>query len=157
VTRGTAESLALTAVADELSFDVPRWEHAPGLARTRVREAFAGRIPPRQLEDLLVIVSELSTNALLYGRGDIRVRVQLDGGVVRGEVIDDGKGFERAVAQHGIDAVGGKGLHIVGSLAREWGIHDGSSHVWFELAPGEESETADPQLGADERPDALDD
>jgi anti-sigma regulatory factor (Ser/Thr protein kinase) len=145
-------------VADELSLAlvVPRAERGPAVARTRVREAFDGRITPRQLEDLLIIVSELSTNALLYGRGEIRLRVQLDGGTVRGEVVDEGGGFQRAVAQRGIDAVGGKGLHIVGSLAGEWGIHDGSSHVWFELRPGQEHAPADPQLGVDERPDALD-
>jgi anti-sigma regulatory factor (Ser/Thr protein kinase) len=122
-----------------------------------VREAFAGRVTARQLEDLLIIVSELATNALLYGRGEISLRVQLEDGVVRGEVVDEGGGFERAVAQHGIDAVGGKGLHIVGSLAGEWGIHDGSSHVWFELRPTEDSSPAGPQLGVDERPDELDD
>jgi len=144
-------------VADELSLAVPRAERGPALARTRVREAFEHRVTARQLEDLLIIVSELATNALLYGRGEISLRVRLEDGIVRGEVVDEGGGFERAVAQHGIDAVGGKGLHIVGSLAREWGIHDGSSHVWFELSPREECAPADPQLGVDERPDELDD
>jgi anti-sigma regulatory factor (Ser/Thr protein kinase) len=144
-------------VTDELSFEMPRHERGPALARSRIREAFAGRLTSRELEDLLVIVSELATNALLYGRGEIGVRVRLDGGIVRGEVIDQGGGFERQVHKRGVDGLGGNGLRMVGTLSRQWGIHDGSSHVWFELAPGEERESADPQLGSEERPDALDD
>ena len=145
-------------MADELSFEVPRDSSGHGPARARaVRDAFANRVSPRQLEDLQVIVSELTTNALLYGTGAIRLRVMLDGGLVRGEVIDDGGGFERAVGERGIDALGGNGLQIVGALAGRWGINEGSSHVWFELGPAGERELADPRLGAQERPDALDD
>jgi anti-sigma regulatory factor (Ser/Thr protein kinase) len=143
-------------LADELSFEVPRHEHGPAQSRVAVRAAFAGLVPARQLEDLQVIVSELATNALLYGSGDIRLRVLLEDGVLRGEVIDDGGGFEREVGARGIDAVGGNGLQIVGALARRWGINEGSSHVWFELAPGAERAPVEPQLGAGERPDALD-
>jgi len=29
--------------------------------------------------------------------------------------------------------VGGWGLHLVESLSDRWGVHDGSTHVWFEL------------------------
>ncbi len=144
-------------MTDELSLAVPRHDHALGRARAQVRETFAGRVSQRRLEDLLVIVSELTTNALLHGTGQIRLRLLLDGGLVRGEVIDEGHGFEREVGARGIDAVGGNGLHMVGVLAGRWGIHEGSSHVWFELAPGDEREPVDPKLGAERRPDALDD
>jgi anti-sigma regulatory factor (Ser/Thr protein kinase) len=142
---------------DELSFEVPRHEHGPALARGQVRDEFAGRVPQRQLDDLLVIVSELTTNALLYGSGEIRLRVQLEGGLLRGEVSDEGSGFERKVKRRGVDAVGGNGLEMVGALAGRWGIHEGSSHVWFELQPGDEREPVDPRLGAEQRPDELDD
>jgi hypothetical protein len=29
--------------------------------------------------------------------------------------------------------VGGWGLHLVESLSERWGVHAGSTHVWFEL------------------------
>ncbi len=141
---------------DDLAFDVPRHEHGPAMSRAAVRDAFAGHVSARQLEDLLVIVSELTTNALLYGSGTIGLRVLLDDGLVRGEVVDEGGGFEREVDARGIDAVGGNGLRIVGGLARRWGIHEGSSHVWFELAPGAGDDPVDPRLGPEERPPALD-
>ena len=121
-----------------------------------MREAFAEHVSSRQLEDLLLIVSELTTNALMHGTGEIRLRLLLDDGDVRGEVIDEGAGFEREVGARGIDAVGGNGLQMVGTLAAKWGIHEGSSHVWFELAPGADREPVDPKLGPEQRPDALD-
>jgi hypothetical protein len=29
---------------------------------------------------------------------------------------------------------GGWGLHLVETLSRRWGVREGSTHVWFELA-----------------------
>jgi hypothetical protein len=144
-------------LADELSFEVPRDVCGPGLSRAAVRDSFQGRISARELEDLQVIVSELTSNALLYGAGRIHLRALLEDGLVHGEVIDEGGGFERAVAEHGLEAVGGNGLNIVGALTRRWGIHEGSSHVWFVLAPHADPEPVAPRLGVAARPDALDD
>ncbi len=144
-------------MADELSFDVPRDESGPRLSRAAVGDRFAGRISARELEDLRVIVSELTTNALLYGAGAIHLRVLFEPGMLSGEVVDEGTGFEREVGERGIDAVGGNGLHMVGALAKRWGIHEGTSHVWFELASGEDPEPVEPRLGPMQRPDALDD
>lgn len=126
------------------------------MSRAAVQETFAGRVPERDLEDLRVIVSELTTNALLYGAGAIHLHVLLEEGVVSGEVIDEGSGFERAVAERGIHAIGGNGLHMVGALTERWGIHEGTSHVWFQLAPGVPDAPAVPRLGPQRRPDELD-
>ena len=145
----------------ELSFEVPRDERGPGLSRAAVRERFGGQISMHELEDLQAIVSELTTNALLHGAGDIHLRVLLEDGVVHGEVIDEGGGFERTVQRRGIGDIGGDGLNIVAGLSRRWGIHEGSSHVWFELASHPDCTAVAqapvaPRLGADRRPDALD-
>ena len=29
--------------------------------------------------------------------------------------------------------VGGWGLHLVQTLSNRWGVHEGSTHVWFEI------------------------
>ena len=29
--------------------------------------------------------------------------------------------------------VGGWGLHLVQTLSERWGVHEGSTHVWFEI------------------------
>jgi hypothetical protein len=143
-------------LTDELSFEVPRDVCGPGLSRAAVRDSFRGRISAHELEDLQVIVSELTSNALLYGAGAIHLRALLEDGLVHGEVIDEGGGFERRVAEHGIEAVGGNGLNIVGGLTRRWGIHDGSSHVWFVLEPHPDLAPTPPRLGDEHRPPPLD-
>lgn len=135
---------------------VPRGMGAAALARNVVQARFNDALPVDQLADLLVIVSELTTNATLHGVGEIRLRVSIESGRVFGEVSDQGGGFANEVADRGIGEVGNKGLLIVAALAEAWGIHDGSSHVWFELAPGDRRAPARPDLGIRERPPELD-
>jgi anti-sigma regulatory factor (Ser/Thr protein kinase) len=101
-----------------------------------------------QLEDARLLTSELVTNAVVHGRGAIGLSALLDEDRLMIEVIDEGDGFERTVRQHGLDAVGGNGLNIVDRLASRWGIHAGSSHVWFEL------ERPGPRLGTDAKPES---
>ncbi|MDQ3722419.1 MAG: ATP-binding protein [Actinomycetota bacterium] len=141
---------------DQLHFEVPRNVTGPGLSRAAVRDRFAPHVSACELDDLRVIVSELTTNALLHGVGEIHLRVLLEDGVLSGEVVDEGSGFERAVDERGIDAIGGNGLRMVAALAGRWGIHEGTSHVWFELARAAEPEPVDPRLGSDQRPGSLD-
>ena len=48
---------------------------------------------------------------------------------------------------------------IVDALSRRWGIHEGSTHVWFELAEllmRSSGSRPDRELGDDERPSGLD-
>jgi hypothetical protein len=70
---------------------------------------------------------------------------------VKGEVIDDGGGFEYEFRSRGFDEIGGRGLQVVGALSEQWGIHEGSNHVWFEVplrAPAQPAATIeDPVLG----------
>jgi hypothetical protein len=42
--------------------------------------------------------------------------------------------------------------------AARWDIHEGTTHVWFEMSAGNQEPSArlKPRLGQDERPDALD-
>jgi hypothetical protein len=87
----------------------------------------------REVRDSTLLVSELVTNALVHGRGTIELRARLDENHLIVEVIDDGKGFERVVRKRDFDNLGGWGLSLVDALASRWGIHDGRSHVWFEL------------------------
>ncbi|HEV7883439.1 MAG TPA: ATP-binding protein [Solirubrobacteraceae bacterium] len=138
-----------SALAAGLSVRVPRGLDAPAFARHVAQTWCAGgELPAQQLDDLLVIVSELTTNATLHGAGQIELRVSVDNGCVFGAVIDQGSGFAGGVRDHGIDEVGKKGLLIVAALADRWGIHEGSSHVWFELASRDEGEPVDRELGA---------
>ncbi|MGW0895830.1 ATP-binding protein [Streptomyces goshikiensis] len=75
-------------------------------------------------DDLLLCVSELTTNALLHGvppgRG-YRLRLLRFEGVVRVEVHDSGPGRPR-IADRNPSAERGRGLLLVAALADRWGV-----------------------------------
>src|SRR5690242_12399333 len=114
--------------------ELPRGPEAAAIARRLVRRRLSADVPETVRGGAELIVTELVTNAVVHGVGTIRLRLQSDAGLVRGEVIDQGPGFEVDVREHGVEEIGGRGLWLVSSLARRWGIHDGSSHVWFEFS-----------------------
>ena len=80
-----------------------------------------------------LLATEFVNNAVLHGGGDeIRFEVQRGRDSLRVEVADDGNGFDprqRTVR----DDPGGWGLELVDQLASDWGMYEGSTHVWFEL------------------------
>ncbi|WP_328854686.1 ATP-binding protein [Microbispora hainanensis] len=85
-----------------------------------------------------LLVSELVANALLHGRGEPVLTLTLRDGVLRCEVEDEARVPVRARGESPDDAEGGRGLLIVDSLARSWGVRptNRGKAVWFELATG---------------------
>ncbi len=49
------------------------------------------------------------------------------------ELVDEGSGFERVLRRKDFAQIGGWGLDIVDDVASRWGVHEGTTHVWFEL------------------------
>ncbi len=116
------------------------------LARQQLVEWAAADLDGPELADAMLLASELVTNALVHGQGTIAIRAHLDEHRLLVEVIDEGKGFERIARREDLDRFGGWGLHLVDAVASRWGIHAGSSHVWFEL------ERRGPRIGPAENP-----
>jgi anti-sigma regulatory factor (Ser/Thr protein kinase) len=144
-------------MAVDLALNLPSDTSAPGLARAAAKRYLSGKVDSERLGEVALVISELVSNALEHGRGQVVLRLQLDDGTVRGEVIDDGGGFEHEIRERGPDDVSGRGLFLVETLSNRWGIHEGTTHVWFELAAQTDtSGPPRPQLGQDERPEALD-
>ena len=88
------------------------------------------------LANLRLLVSELVTNAIEHARsdGDIGLRVGLEDGTVRVEVIDGGAGFTPRARQPGDPLSSGWGLHFVDRLANRWGADaEKGGRVWFEM------------------------
>ncbi|HUR87278.1 MAG TPA: ATP-binding protein [Solirubrobacteraceae bacterium] len=106
---------------------------AVGDARRLVRKRLGSALSKETLDDLLVVVSELVTNAVLYGRGDVGLSVRCDGKHVAGEVSDQGAGFVEQQRAHDPTRVGGNGLFMVGRIADSWGLRGGETNVWFEI------------------------
>lgn len=120
-------------MTEKLRLELPRSDAAPRLARERVAAWAGADLDGRELADAKLLVSELVTNALVHGDGRIALGAQVDENRLLVEVIDEGVGFEHVVRERDFDQVGGRGLNVVDAVASRWGIHDGSSHVWFEL------------------------
>jgi anti-sigma regulatory factor (Ser/Thr protein kinase) len=86
------------------------------------------------IELVLLLTSELVTNAYRHAGTDTHVSVRLDGDCARIEVRDVGSG-EPELRPLDTDRVDGRGLQIVDALADRWGYHSNPSGttVWFEL------------------------
>jgi len=112
---------------------------SPGEARRACR-AFARRNHVEAVDTLLVVLSELVTNAIQHGGAPIGVRIDCDAGSVRIEV-SDATANPAAVAPRSapLDETGGMGLRIVDAICPGWGAHENwggtGKTVWAEL-PG---------------------
>ncbi|MFD6313575.1 SpoIIE family protein phosphatase [Streptomyces nigra] len=115
----------------------------------RAREFARTRLQSWDLEALVdtteLLVSELVTNALRYGEGEIRLRLLLDRTLVC-EVWDSGLVQPRRRRARDTDE-GGRGLQLVGLLSAAWGSRrtPRGKTVWFELPlPDGETTLTDP-------------
>jgi anti-sigma regulatory factor (Ser/Thr protein kinase) len=113
--------------------ELPRSPEAPGVARRALSSWYAAALEPDELHRAKLLTSELVTNAVLHGQGQILMRANIDDDRVLVEVIDEGGGFEHGLRRHNFDALHGRGLAIVDAESSRWGIHEGTTHVWFEL------------------------
>lgn len=113
---------------------LPADDGTAGVARRLIRVRLGQHVAPLTLEDVVLVVSELVTNAVRHGRGNVELRVAFDGERVKGEVRDEGGGFTRQRRTPASGAAGGSGLSVVEQLASAWGVQDGSARVWFEIA-----------------------
>lgn len=126
-----------------LSFDGR--EAVVPLARDFTREALRewGWLPSTTAdrraaaEDVLLVVSELVTNACLHAEGPDEMWIACDGKVLRVEVSDRGAGQPTPRTPHRAGRPGGHGMFIVGRLCLDWGVLRtpgvAGKTVWAEL------------------------
>lgn len=96
------------------------------------------------VEDAVLIVSELSTNAVRHsnsGRpgGRFLVTLDVEGSVMRLAVLDEGGPRSPHLLPPSPTELGGRGLALVSDLSAKWGVSgdDGGRSVWaiLEAAP----------------------
>ncbi|MEK8143551.1 ATP-binding protein [Streptomyces sp. M10(2022)] len=88
-------------------------------------------------EDVLLVVSELVTNACLHAEGPEELRIGCSPKVLRVEVVDRGAGQPSPRTPHRA-GVPGHGMFIVQRLCLDWGVmrtpDEPGKTVWAELA-----------------------
>lgn len=120
---------------DEQSATLSRGPSAPARARGIVDRLLRQRqVPDVPRENALLVSSELVSNAYLHGSGGIELRLTLFEDRVRIEVVDEGNEQAPGVREQPADESGGWGLRIVDQLALQWGVFEGTTHVWADLA-----------------------
>ncbi len=82
------------SVKVQLEVELPRAKAASKVARSVLRDLCAERVDDDLLLDAELLISELATNALVHGEGDILLRAGLDEDRVWAEVVDQGAGFQ---------------------------------------------------------------
>jgi anti-sigma regulatory factor (Ser/Thr protein kinase) len=89
---------------------------------------------PSDVDTVLLLTSEVVTNAVVHARTKVLLQVRLSPDTIRVEVDDHGTG-EAVLAVADVDDVRGRGLRIVDALADRWGDDRacGRHCVWFEL------------------------
>jgi signal transduction histidine kinase len=130
--------------ASSLRLELRRDRHAPRAARA----AIDGWCPPGlatsapRRETLVLLVSELVTNAVLHSPAAADAPIELTASVVeqtvRVAVTDAGEGFAPTprVTPPSPErlAEGGYGLYLVNQTSTRWGVdREGGTRVWFEL------------------------
>jgi anti-sigma regulatory factor (Ser/Thr protein kinase) len=114
--------------------ELPRHPAAASQAREwadRLLRAHGVSEPAR--ESARLVSSELVTNALRHGRGKVELRLRMLDQFLRIEVVDEGIDQAPAVRHDAPGEPGGWGLRIVDQLAAQWGVFEGTTHVWADL------------------------
>ena len=93
-------------------------------------------LPDESLDVVLLLVSELMSNAVLHGTGSVGLHLGWDRAGVRVGVTDQSSEVP-VVPSLDLEALGGRGLLLVDELSSDWGVLTGEAGqgktVWFTL------------------------
>ncbi|MFN8074030.1 MAG: ATP-binding protein [Kineosporiaceae bacterium] len=127
---GLLPSAAPATSSGELTvMHIPHAAVSVHLARRRLREdlLLAG-VPTDSVDDAEIVLSELLGNAVRHAQagpsGAVEVRWKVGDGVVEVIVTDGGAATAVTPREPEEFSVSGRGLHIVGAIARSWGVID---------------------------------
>jgi anti-sigma regulatory factor (Ser/Thr protein kinase) len=112
---------------------------APAAARAFARASGCAD-HPAQLDEALLLITELVTNAVRYGSPTLLLTIDCLGSNLKVRVRDGSAELPQQRPAHDDDEAG-RGLALVAALSDAWGVEhasdeDGSGKtVWFELQP----------------------
>ena len=126
---------------------LPRNPSSVATARRFIEaRAAAWSFPAPAGEQLVLIGSELVTNAVLHARTELTLTLEHRGGRVRISVKDRSQA-PATLRHYRADALTGRGLGVVATLSDSWGISAAAAGkvVWAELAANGDHEAASPR------------
>jgi hypothetical protein len=103
-------------------------------ARAFVRSSIGDEVSGSALQDVLLVASEMVSNVIRHAQTPLTLSLELHSSYVRLAVTDGEPPFD-AVAETAVDAESGRGMGIIGSISRGWGVGDtpiGKS-IWAEI------------------------
>nr|WP_241563575.1 ATP-binding protein [Streptomyces sp. E1N211] len=101
----------------------PSGVHVARARRTTTTVLRQWGVPDAPTEDARLVVSELVTNAINHGSGNVRLRVRHDNHELR-IWVTDGSTVPARRRRAGADDHGGRGLHLVARVSLRWGVAD---------------------------------
>jgi anti-sigma regulatory factor (Ser/Thr protein kinase) len=110
---------------------------APAEARRAVRTALGPGLPPATTDLAELLTSELVTNAIRHGSGEVMLVLNCSDGMLAISVSDDAPTMPFVAPEKEPLAVGGRGVRMVQRLAQDWGVtpreRGPGKVVWFRL------------------------
>lgn len=114
-------------------------------ARDFLRTVLPDEAAPDVTDVVMLLVTELVTNAVLHAQTSVRVRVEVSGPRVRIDVQDQSPTMPELLSDSP-ESLSGRGLLLVERLADRWGYepHPSGKTVWFEIggADGDSAATS---------------
>ncbi|WP_028803772.1 ATP-binding SpoIIE family protein phosphatase [Streptomyces sp. 142MFCol3.1] len=120
---------------DAATWQLPAADDTAARARTLALSLLRRwRVGDQARDSALLVISELVTNAVLFGTGPVTVRLVKAGGRLTCEVGDTGNGRPRLRRSGALDD-SGRGLQVVHKLTARWGVRwtETGKAVWAEL------------------------
>ncbi|MBZ3906552.1 ATP-binding protein [Streptomyces scabiei] len=121
--RSGGSGAGVIAVADRL---------VPSQVRQTVRVMLACWGLPGLVDSAQLLATELVTNAFEHGRGSVEVRLYLTATHLVIEVRDGSHVFP-VLGDAAVEAVDGRGLFLVASIADRWGVSADGTTTWCSL------------------------
>ena len=118
----------------EMTTALEPWDRSVGMARSFVLESIGSDENQDRVSLIVLLASELVSNAVLHARSDLSVTVRRFADCIRVEVYD-GNPLLPQPCLPPAEATSGRGLGLVDAMASAWGAErcrDGKV-VWFEL------------------------
>ncbi len=110
----------------------------PGVRAELRGHTGAGRPDPDVLDQLVLALDEMASNALRHGGGEVRATVRLTPDAYLIEVSDQAAAAPPTPAVGRDPSEGGLGLYLIAEMASEhgWYVQGGHKYVWAMLPRG---------------------